>query len=84
VPRYGVGLRGAGRTLVVVAQVEDDLVEVLQREGVEDLPLSLRVVRHVPASPHKYVTSFFIDSISSFFSSLDPCIQIIAARGGTA
>ena len=64
-----------GGTLVFVFEVEDDLIEVLQRQRLEDLPLALRIVGHVPALTHPYVTNFFIDSISSFFYSLEVFIQ---------
>lgn len=62
-------------TLVFVPEVEDDLIEVLQGERLEDLLLTLRIVGHVSAWNISYVTNFFIDSISSFFYSLDVFIQ---------
>ena len=62
-------------TLILVLEVEDDLIEVLEGERLEDLLLALRIVGHVAALGINYVTNFFIDSISSFFYSLDVFIQ---------
>ena len=67
--------RHAG-TLVVVAEVDQDLVEVLGREGLEDLVLSLRVCGDVAACGQRYDTSFFMDSMSIFFSSRGLIITI--------
>jgi hypothetical protein len=79
--RRGGGLKfcgdlHAGRgTLVIVFEVEYDFIEVLQGEGIEDFLLPLRIIRDVSTLHSPYVTSFFIDSIRSFFSSLEVFIQ---------
>lgn len=75
VRRCGGDLNVEGWTLVIVLEVEDDLIEVLQGERLEDLLLTLRIVGYVSALSHHYVTNFFMDSISSFFYSLDVFIQ---------
>ena len=63
-------------TLVGVVQVEHDLLQVGQRERVEDVQLPLGVVGDVAASGTSYAVSFFIDSTSIALSSL-PYIRII-------
>lgn len=59
----------ASGTLVGVVQVEDDLLEVGQREGVEDVELALGVVADVAEWGTSYAVSFFIDSTSIALSS---------------
>lgn len=59
----------ASGTLVGVVQVDDDLLEVGQREGVEDVELPLGVVADVAEWGTSYAVSFFIDSTSIALSS---------------
>lgn len=59
----------ASGTLVGVVQVEDYLLEVGQREGVEDVELPLGVVADVAEWGTSYAVSFFIDSTSIALSS---------------
>lgn len=56
-------------TLIGVVEVEDDLLEVGQREGAENVELTLGVVADVAVSGTSYAVSFFIDSTSIALSS---------------
>lgn len=75
-----VSLNNVDCTFIIVSQVKDNFIEVLQRKCIKDFSLALRVIRDMASLFNEYVTNFFIDSISSFFSSLDPCIQIIIRK----
>lgn len=78
--RFCVGLSKANGTFIIVSQVKYDLIEILQWQRIEDFPLALWIIRDMTSLFNEYVTNFFMDSISSFFSSLDPCIQIIIRK----
>lgn len=62
-------------TLIVIFEIKENLVEILEGEGLEYLVLAEGVARHVSIWVDWYETSFFIDSISIFFSSFWTFIQ---------
>jgi hypothetical protein len=78
--RSCVSLSKADATFIIVSQVKNDLIKVLQGESIKYFSLTLRVIRYMTNLSDGYVTNFFMDSIRSFFSSLDPCIQIIIRK----
>jgi hypothetical protein len=63
------------RTLVLIPEIGDDLVKVVQGKGLEDVSLALLVACDVAASGRPYPVSFFMESMSIFFSSLCPIIR---------